>query len=230
MIKVFASRIKGRPGILLPATPIFPLLTFSMGIFCAVIIFAVLLGAVPVWAATAPEQVVNVEAANAAAGKPSSMPSTVPTSSHSMSLPTNLIKVPRLRQSTDYTCGVCALQAVLGYYGDDVREDELARMLKANHTDGTRYKEIAKYGQSHGYNVEIKKDAEVADLEAFLTSGRPVICLIQAWGEDKSGDGQKIDYSKRWQDGHYVVAVGFDKDNIYFMDPSTVGTYTYIGQ
>jgi predicted double-glycine peptidase len=141
----------------------------------------------------------------------------------------NLIKVPRLRQATDYTCGVCALQAVLAYYGEDVREDELARALKANTKDGTRYREIVAYSRAHGYEVEIKKDADLADLEAVLKSGRPAICLIQAWADSNSTDGkQKIDYSKDWQNGHYVVAVGFDKDNFYFMDPSTVGTYTYI--
>jgi len=26
---------------------------------------------------------------------------------------------------------------------------------------------------------------------------------------------------------HYVVAVGYDQDNIYFMDPATIGNYTY---
>jgi predicted double-glycine peptidase len=147
----------------------------------------------------------------------------------SMTPSLNLIKVPRLRQATDYTCGVCALQAVLAYYGEDVREDMLARALKANPKEGTRYQAIADYSRAHGFSVEIKKEAELTDLEGILKSGRPVICLIQAWGEIKSTSReQKVDYKKDWQDGHYVVAIGFDKDNIYFMDPSTVGTYTFI--
>jgi predicted double-glycine peptidase len=147
----------------------------------------------------------------------------------SMAPSIDLIKVPRLRQATDYTCGVCALQAVLAYYGDDVREDVLSRALKANPRDGTRYQAIADYSRKQGYNVAIKKDAELQELEAILKSGLPAICLIQAWAETKSSSpGKKIDYASDWQDGHYVVAVGFDKDNFYFMDPSTVGTYTYI--
>ena len=28
--------------------------------------------------------------------------------------------------------------------------------------------------------------------------------------------------------GHWVVAIGYNKDNIFFMDPSTSGNYTYI--
>lgn len=45
--------------------------------------------------------------------------------------PSNLIKVPMLRQSTDFTCGVSALQSVFAYFGDDYREDQLAKELKA---------------------------------------------------------------------------------------------------
>jgi predicted double-glycine peptidase len=146
-----------------------------------------------------------------------------------MKPPANLIKVPRLRQATDYTCGVCALQAILAYYGEDVREDLLAKALRANNRDGTRYKEIADYANRRGYSVEIKKEAAISDLEAFINGGRPTICLIQAWADAKPGkENEKIDYTDVWKDGHYVVAIGFDQDNIYFMDPSTVGNYTFI--
>ena len=31
-----------------------------------------------------------------------------------------------------------------------------------------------------------------------------------------------------WEDGHYVVAIGYDNKNIYLMDPSTLGNYTFI--
>jgi len=136
-----------------------------------------------------------------------------------------LIPVPRLRQATDYTCGVCALQAVLAYYGDDIREDELALALKANPRDGTRYQAIADYGVKQGYSVEIKKDATLAALEATLKKGLPAIVLLQAWAENKS---KQDDYAKNWEDGHYVVAVGFDDERIYFMDPSTMGNYAYV--
>ncbi|MBX9691921.1 MAG: hypothetical protein K2Z81_06015, partial [Cyanobacteria bacterium] len=36
--------------------------------------------------------------------------------------PAKLIKVPLTRQSTDYTCGVAALQSVLAFFGEDIRE------------------------------------------------------------------------------------------------------------
>ena len=42
----------------------------------------------------------------------------------------NLIHVPLTRQNTDYTCGITALQAILGYYQIDKRLDVLAAEIK----------------------------------------------------------------------------------------------------
>ncbi len=134
----------------------------------------------------------------------------------------NLIRVPLVRQSTDYTCGVAALQALLAYYGQDVREDVLSKALHAKHKTGTRYKNIAHYAQEHGLSVEIRKEMSVEELRQSLKAGHPVLCLIQAWPD------KKTDFASDWDDGHYVVAVGYDDQKFVFMDPSTVGHYAYI--
>ena len=54
----------------------------------------------------------------------------------------NLIKIPLTRQATDYTCGAAAMQSMLGYYGEDLNESELAKILKTNDQEGTDYNEI----------------------------------------------------------------------------------------
>jgi ABC-type bacteriocin/lantibiotic exporter with double-glycine peptidase domain len=137
-------------------------------------------------------------------------------------LPGNLIRLPLTRQATSYTCGISALQSVLAYYGDEFREDDLSRKLKANHREGTAYARIAKFSREHGYHVDIHKDMSLPDLKALLDSKLPVICLVQAWAE------RPMDYREAWSEGHYVVAVGYNAENIYFMDPSTLGNYAYI--
>lgn len=133
-----------------------------------------------------------------------------------------IIRVPLMRQSTDYTCGVAALQSLLAYYGQDVREDVLSKELHANHKIGTRYKDIQHYAEAHGLSVHVQQGMTLAQLKSSIQSGRPVVCLIQAWAE------KKTDYNTDWNDGHYVVAVGFDDDKLLFMDPSTAGHYAYI--
>lgn len=145
-----------------------------------------------------------------------------PMSKSEPKLPANTIKIPMTRQSTDYTCGVAALQSVLMFYGDEFLESELAKFLKANPKDGTAYAEMKRFSESKGYSVQVFKDMKLDDLKKLLDAGAPVICLIQAWPE------RKVDYKTDWDDGHYVVAIGHDADHVYFMDPSTLGNYTYI--
>lgn len=138
------------------------------------------------------------------------------------SLPAGAIRVPLTRQSTSYTCGVAALQSVLGYWGDAHREDTLAKACKSNYKQGTAYQKLAGYSQSRGFKVEIHKNMTLEQLKSFLDKKLPVICLIQAWPE------RKVDFATDWEDGHYVVAIGYDTERIYFMDPSTLGNYTFI--
>lgn len=134
----------------------------------------------------------------------------------------NLIRVPLVRQATSYTCGVAALQSILAYYGDPCREDDLARALCTDPEQGTSYHRIAEYALAKGYTVKTSAGMTLADLKQQLDARKPVICLIQAWAD------RPLSYADDWDDGHYVVAVGYDKQSIYFMDPSTVGNYTQI--
>jgi predicted double-glycine peptidase len=108
------------------------------------------------------------------------------------------------------------------FYGDQFLESELARLLKANPREGTAFSQIKRFSESRGYNVQVLKDMKLDDLKKWLDAKKPVLCLIQAWPE------RKVDYKNDWDDGHYVVAIGYDERNVYFMDPSTLGNYTYI--
>jgi predicted double-glycine peptidase len=135
----------------------------------------------------------------------------------------NLIRVPLSRQGHDYTCGVAALQSVLCYYGKEVREDTLAETLKSDIETGTDYRNIVEYALSEGFKADIQKEMNLEDLKQWIRHKKPVILLIQAWhGSDP------VDNLTDWEDGHYVVAIGYDYKNIYLMDPSTLGNYTFI--
>lgn len=136
----------------------------------------------------------------------------------------NLIQVPLTRQATDYTCGAAAIQSMFGFFGEDLNEGELAKLLKTNDQEGTDYNEIVALSKQKGYTVQVFKDMTLKDLKLHLDKNIPVLCLIQAWAT------KKVDYKNDWSDGHYVVAIGYDKHKIFFMDPSTLGNYTYIDQ
>lgn len=141
-------------------------------------------------------------------------------------LPENLIRVPLVRQSTDYTCGVAALQSLLAFFAVEEREDRLAAELRSNRKQGTAFERIVKAAEKRGLSAQVKVGMTVPELERNIDSRKPVLCLVQAWAE--SENGQAVNYERRWQDGHYVVAVGYDGDCVYFMDPSTLGHFVYV--
>lgn len=144
-------------------------------------------------------------------------------SAPSLSNVKNLIRVPLTRQDTDYTCGITALQSILGYYQIDKRLDMLAAEIKPTSQDGTSYLNMANYAASLGLKVSMRTGMTLEELKKHIDQKEPVLLAIQAWSDTKGSYG-----SYQSEDGHYVVAVGYDENNVYFMDPSTLGHYTYI--
>ena len=136
----------------------------------------------------------------------------------------NLIRIPLTRQSSDYTCGVAVMQSILYSLDDkdDYSEEMLSKELKADPANGISYRAMADFARSKGYRVEVRTGMSMDDVRGFIDEGVPVIVLIQAWAESP------VDYSKDWEDGHYAVAIGYDREAVYFMDPSTLGNYTYL--
>lgn len=137
-------------------------------------------------------------------------------------VPSNFIYVPMARQSTNYTCGVAALQSVLGYYGDEFREGTLATELKPDQNNGTSYHNIINFSKRKGYSAKALYKMNLEQLKKLVDQKKPVIVAIQAWAD------KPVSYLKDWDDGHYAVVIGYDNKYIYFMDPSTLGNYTYI--
>jgi len=137
--------------------------------------------------------------------------------------PAHFIEMPLIRQATAYTCGCAATASVLNYWtNEEWPEMELAKILKADDKDGTRYREIADFGRRRGYKVDITQNTTLAQLFALIDKKTPPIVLLQAWPD------KPVDWKTDWDDGHYAVALGYDDKNVYFMDPSTTGHYTWI--
>lgn len=134
------------------------------------------------------------------------------------SAPRLLEGVPDVRQSTSYSCGAAALQAVLAYWGTSEREDRLMARLHTTPENGTSPENIVRVAREFNLHAEVREGLGLADLEAALKKGRTVIADIQAWRESRAEP-----WSRTWEDGHYVVLLGLDKTNLYFEDPSLLG-------
>jgi predicted double-glycine peptidase len=129
------------------------------------------------------------------------------------------LAVPDVRQATTYTCSASALQAVLAYYGDEKREDQLATELGATPEDGAPPEQITRVARAHGLTADQRDNMTVDDLAVEVGKGHPVIVDIQAWS-----DTPRSSWADDWDDGHYVIVVAVEPDRVVFEDPSVLGS------
>lgn len=126
-----------------------------------------------------------------------------------------ILNFPDLRQATKYTCGPSAVQSVLFYYGQNYRETKLSKLLSANKVVGTKFPSIANFFLKLNFKIDFRQ-MTIADLEKYVARQIPVIVAVQAW------PGREV-VVKNWKQvndsGHYMVCVGYDKNNLIFEDP-----------
>ena len=134
----------------------------------------------------------------------------------------HFIRVPLCKQETEYTCGIACLQSILGCFGMDYRQDILAKKLQSKPIYGTDYRKIISFAQQLGFQAYFIEGMSIHKLKQFINEGITPLLLIEAWAD------AGVDYTSDWSDGHYVITCGYDTNRIYFMDPWTLGHYTYI--
>lgn len=138
-----------------------------------------------------------------------------------------LSSVPDTRQSTEYSCGAAALQAVLGYWGRDVGEEDLRELLNTDPESGTYPEDILRVAQELGFEAEYKENLTLDEIELSVVQGVPVIVDCQAWRSPASGNAS---WAEDWVDGHWMVIIGLDDENVYFEDPYILGSRGFMSR
>ncbi len=122
----------------------------------------------------------------------------------------------RTRQSTEYSCGASALQMVLGYWGRDVAETELMKLLQTTPEAGTYPEHIVRGARALGFEAQLKENLRLDEVAKFTADGKPMIALAQVW-RSQSGSDRSVE--EEWDNGHYIVVLGVDASYVYFQDP-----------
>ena len=131
-----------------------------------------------------------------------------------------LFSMPDTRQSTEYSCGAAAMQAILGYWGRDIGEEDVREMLNTNEASGTYPDDIIRVAKALGLQAEYKENMSMADLENYVAEGIPVIVDCQAW---RSVSQYNESWSDTWYNGHWLVVIGIDENNVTLEDPYILG-------
>jgi predicted double-glycine peptidase len=128
-----------------------------------------------------------------------------------------MIPLRVVRQSYDFDCGAAALQVVMEYYGVEMRGDRIRHEIKTDN-DGTSYVDMAALAEKKGFNIFASEGVTLERLKQFIEDGYPVIVLVQAWAEKHM---TLAEWRKDYEDGHYVVVIGYQDSIIIFEDPSS---------
>jgi len=109
-------------------------------------------------------------------------------------------------------CGPASLKIVLGYYGVDETEKELAKIAGWKKGLGIDDKGIKKTSEKLGFKVVVKNNSSFKDIQKWLERKVPVIVDWFSRGRNDYPESETAD-------GHYSVAVGLDDNFIYLQDP-----------
>jgi hypothetical protein len=105
---------------------------------------------------------------------------------------------------------------VLSYWGKEVAEAELMKLLGTSSDVGTFPERIVRGVRSLGLEAEAKQDLTLEEVRRFTADGKPMIALGQLWrSESQSPENPEED----WDCGHYIVVLGVDDESVYFQDP-----------
>ena len=109
-------------------------------------------------------------------------------------------------------CGPASLKMVLGYYGIEKSEKELAKLCKVDKNLGVNDRDIKKVAEQLGFKVVIKNNSTFKDIEKWLDKNVPVIVDWFTKGRQEYSESETAD-------GHYSVVAGLDEKHIYLQDP-----------
>jgi predicted double-glycine peptidase len=129
----------------------------------------------------------------------------------------NFRLLKRSRQVTEYSCGPSALRSVLSYWGKEIDEHELMKLMGTTEEEGTYPENLVKAARALGFDVEGKQDLTLDEVQKFTDAGHPMIALGQVWRSQSMAEAKALE--DEWDAGHYIVVLGVDKENVYFQDP-----------
>lgn len=122
------------------------------------------------------------------------------------------------RQTYDYDCGAQALQTVMHYYGKEIRGDALMEALGTSE-EGTPPRALVRVAERFGFKVQSGTHWSLNQVKEYVRMGTPVIVLLQAWADRYM---TLDDWRREWDNGHYAIAIGLNKDVLLFEDPASI--------
>ena len=93
-----------------------------------------------------------------------------------------LPKLPLVKQKTNHTCGAASLLCVLRFYKQrGLKEEELAKEMKADAHRGVASRNLCLVAKRHGLKARRRQGLKLSDIRDELRNSHAVIVDFQAW-------------------------------------------------
>lgn len=135
-----------------------------------------------------------------------------------------LLNVPDVTMPSNSSSGPASLQAVLAYYGTSTLSDQLINMTNTSE-NGTAPENIAQTAGSLGFTADVAENMSLKDLQGNISQGKPVIVIVT---NGTSNDSTLQNMTNPQTEYHYLVVIGMDDQNVYFEDPSLIGSRGFL--
>jgi uncharacterized protein len=74
----------------------------------------------------------------------------------------------------------------LSYWGEDVDEEELMKVLHTTSEEGTYPEDIVRGSRALGFEAEARDKLTLDEVEQFTANGDPMIALAQVWRSESN--------------------------------------------
>jgi len=125
-----------------------------------------------------------------------------------------MISITPWKQSDSSLCGPAVVKMVMGYYGVEVDEGEIAKLCGHTFEKGCTDLGMRHAFWAHSFNVNIYNESSLAALERWNKLKIPVIV---DWFSP--GPPGQVDINEMIHGGHSGIVVDVDNENIHILDP-----------
>jgi hypothetical protein len=128
----------------------------------------------------------------------------------------NILKFPRIEQPDSSTCGHTCLAMILQYYGIYKTVEDIKNIVdQKENEDGLSTETIIKLASDFKLKAYTKMALSFDEIKSYIDQDTPVILEIQ-FSSDVPPD---FDWSDKYDDGHYVVAIGYTLEHVIIANP-----------
>ena len=128
----------------------------------------------------------------------------------------NILKFPRVQQPDSDSCGHACIAMILQYFELREKVGDLEKFpLSKKDVNGLEPDSIVTILEEFKIKSSIKRDLTFDEIKELIDKKRPLIIELQAYTDKKE------DLIKSYENGHYIVAIGYTLEYLIFADPSS---------